>query len=154
MPTTKGRRERRKTSSTKKQRSSRRRSSTKGRKMAFRMNPFRTPTKKTTNPYHHVKSKNEGTPPVCAICLEELLEGQDVHRVRACGHCYHASCMQGCLKDEHGRCPLCRGHATNPHVMNHRGRSPPRPRSRSPPRPRSRSPPRTNRLSRSRSLAF
>ncbi|KAM0864252.1 hypothetical protein ACQ4PT_044052 [Festuca glaucescens] len=43
----------------------------------------------------------------CAICLGLVREGETVRRLPACGHLFHAGCVDEWLR-AHATCPLCR----------------------------------------------
>ena len=43
----------------------------------------------------------------CAICQEEMKEGEVVIKLPECGHAYHESCVLSWLQSQH-TCPLCR----------------------------------------------
>uniref|UniRef100_A0A0D9VE98 RING-type domain-containing protein n=1 Tax=Leersia perrieri TaxID=77586 RepID=A0A0D9VE98_9ORYZ len=44
---------------------------------------------------------------VCSVCLEDVRGGETVRRMPACGHMYHAACIEAWLRS-HTTCPLCR----------------------------------------------
>ena len=44
--------------------------------------------------------------PICLICQNELIVGQTCRELRTCGHCFHASCLEGFL-ERRSRCPVC-----------------------------------------------
>ena len=48
------------------------------------------------------------TAPECTICLENLIEGDEVRRLK-CGHVFHAECIDSWLVKV-AACPLCRVH--------------------------------------------
>ncbi|XP_072979219.1 E3 ubiquitin-protein ligase ATL6-like [Typha angustifolia] len=45
---------------------------------------------------------------VCAICLEELVAGEEVKVLPLCEHVFHASCADQWLAERSNVCPLCR----------------------------------------------
>uniref|UniRef100_A0A8D2IV32 RING-type E3 ubiquitin transferase n=1 Tax=Varanus komodoensis TaxID=61221 RepID=A0A8D2IV32_VARKO len=70
--------------------------------------------------------------PVCAVCLEEFGEGQEL-RIVTCGHEFHRQCVDPWLQ-EHQTCPLCMfnivedprgpGRGQRPHLLRqHPGRA-------------------------------
>ena len=44
---------------------------------------------------------------LCAVCLEDARRGEAVRRLPACGHLFHAGCVDKWLR-AHATCPLCR----------------------------------------------
>ncbi|WOK98997.1 hypothetical protein Cni_G07709 [Canna indica] len=46
--------------------------------------------------------------PECAICLAELAEGERVRVMPACGHGFHAQCVDAWLVGRSSSCPTCR----------------------------------------------
>nr|XP_051218880.1 E3 ubiquitin-protein ligase EL5-like [Lolium perenne] len=49
----------------------------------------------------------------CAICLGLVLLGEKVRRLPACGHMFHAGCVDEWLR-AHPTCPLCRAAVRRP----------------------------------------
>ncbi|CAN8318457.1 unnamed protein product [Cochlearia groenlandica] len=45
--------------------------------------------------------------PYCAICLQNAAEGEKMRRITACGHCFHADCIDPWL-EKRSTCPVCR----------------------------------------------
>ncbi|GJN13348.1 hypothetical protein PR202_gb00041 [Eleusine coracana subsp. coracana] len=43
----------------------------------------------------------------CAVCINVLRDGETVRRLPACGHVFHAPCVDGWLRS-HATCPMCR----------------------------------------------
>lgn len=43
----------------------------------------------------------------CAVCISVLRSGETVRRLPACGHAFHARCINGWLRG-HATCPICR----------------------------------------------
>ncbi|XP_066374408.1 RING-H2 finger protein ATL39-like [Miscanthus floridulus] len=43
----------------------------------------------------------------CAVCISVLRDGETVRRLPACGHAFHARCINGWLRG-HATCPICR----------------------------------------------
>jgi hypothetical protein len=52
-------------------------------------------------------------PPVCAICLDELRQGQMCSEVPACRHIFHEGCIRVWAK-KNNSCPLCRARVVLP----------------------------------------
>ncbi|XP_040376333.1 E3 ubiquitin-protein ligase ATL15-like [Oryza brachyantha] len=48
-----------------------------------------------------------GGAPACSVCLDDVRGGETVRRLPACGHLYHAACIDAWLRS-HTTCPLCR----------------------------------------------
>ncbi|XP_066325495.1 probable E3 ubiquitin-protein ligase ATL45 [Miscanthus floridulus] len=44
---------------------------------------------------------------LCAVCLEDVQQGETVRRLLACGHLFHKECIDMWLHS-HTTCPLCR----------------------------------------------
>jgi hypothetical protein len=44
---------------------------------------------------------------ICIVCNSLILGGDTCRELRACGHCFHANCIEEHFKD-HSRCPVCR----------------------------------------------
>ncbi|KAI4372133.1 hypothetical protein MLD38_010404 [Melastoma candidum] len=45
---------------------------------------------------------------VCAVCLGEVGEGDEVRMLRECLHSFHKGCLDGWVEEGHCTCPLCR----------------------------------------------
>ncbi|KAL6854427.1 hypothetical protein ACP4OV_019330 [Aristida adscensionis] len=43
----------------------------------------------------------------CAVCINAVRDGETVRRLPACGHAFHAPCVDGWLR-AHATCPMCR----------------------------------------------
>uniref|UniRef100_A0A0E0BS04 RING-type E3 ubiquitin transferase n=1 Tax=Oryza glumipatula TaxID=40148 RepID=A0A0E0BS04_9ORYZ len=43
----------------------------------------------------------------CAVCIGVVRRGETVRRLPACGHAFHAACIDGWLR-AHATCPVCR----------------------------------------------
>uniref|UniRef100_A0A0E0MLY3 RING-type E3 ubiquitin transferase n=1 Tax=Oryza punctata TaxID=4537 RepID=A0A0E0MLY3_ORYPU len=43
----------------------------------------------------------------CAVCIGVVRRGETVRRLPACGHAFHAACIDGWLR-AHATCPMCR----------------------------------------------
>ncbi|GJN12882.1 hypothetical protein PR202_ga31203 [Eleusine coracana subsp. coracana] len=43
----------------------------------------------------------------CAVCINVVRDGETVRRLPACGHAFHAPCIDGWLR-AHATCPMCR----------------------------------------------
>ncbi|EEC72835.1 hypothetical protein OsI_06563 [Oryza sativa Indica Group] len=78
-----------------------------------------------------------GGDPACSVCLEDVRGGETVRRLPACGHLYHAACIDAWLRSR-TTCPLCRsdlyprrgGTASGrarPRLMTHESLLPPLP---------------------------
>ncbi|CAL5047174.1 unnamed protein product [Urochloa decumbens] len=52
-------------------------------------------------------------PPACAICLDELRQGQLCSEVPACRHVFHEGCIRAWAKKKN-TCPLCRARVVLP----------------------------------------
>ncbi|MCO5606762.1 hypothetical protein L7F22_060952 [Adiantum nelumboides] len=50
----------------------------------------------------------------CSICLEDLREGERVRRLPACGHTFHARCIDLWFADFASSCPCCRATVSLP----------------------------------------
>ncbi|TVU22855.1 hypothetical protein EJB05_32576, partial [Eragrostis curvula] len=50
------------------------------------------------------------TPAECAVCLNDLDEGQTVRRLPGCKHVFHRECIDAWLASR-ASCPVCRGNA-------------------------------------------
>uniref|UniRef100_A0A670Y4P7 E3 ubiquitin-protein ligase RNF43 n=1 Tax=Pseudonaja textilis TaxID=8673 RepID=A0A670Y4P7_PSETE len=61
------------------------------------------------NPHRHAPTGDSvstcSSPPICAICLEEFCEGQEL-RIITCSHEFHRQCVDPWLQ-QHQTCPLC-----------------------------------------------
>ena len=45
----------------------------------------------------------------CSICLEELMENDNVHLLHECEHPFHTECIITWFRSGNQDCPLCRG---------------------------------------------
>ncbi|KAL0896395.1 hypothetical protein Bca101_080356 [Brassica carinata] len=45
--------------------------------------------------------------PYCSICLQDAADGEKMRRLTACGHCFHAVCIDPWLEKQ-STCPQCR----------------------------------------------
>jgi len=63
----------------------------------FTKGPFRFP---------EVHRGIETCTPVCMVCQNELVKGQSCRELLACGHCFHATCLEEYLAHR-SRCPVC-----------------------------------------------
>ncbi|XP_057216928.1 E3 ubiquitin-protein ligase RNF43 isoform X2 [Triplophysa rosa] len=73
-------------------------------------------------------NSSSGSSPVCAICLEEFMDGQDL-RIISCAHEFHRECVDPWLL-QHRTCPLCMHNITGPELtsrQSQRSRLPPPP---------------------------
>ncbi|KAK1270179.1 E3 ubiquitin-protein ligase [Acorus gramineus] len=52
-----------------------------------------------------------GEEAMCAVCLSEFKDGEEVRLLPECLHCYHVECIDMWLSS-HSNCPLCRADAT------------------------------------------
>ena len=55
---------------------------------------------------YYYESTNE-EPPICPITLEPIQDGEEVTRIRSCGHLFKRNAIQGWF-DTNVRCPVCR----------------------------------------------
>ncbi|TVU11757.1 hypothetical protein EJB05_45359, partial [Eragrostis curvula] len=68
-------------------------------------NEQRNPVALPRFPYAQARSPEP--PPVCAICLDELRQGQMCSEVPACRHMFHEACIRVWARRTNN-CPLCR----------------------------------------------
>ncbi|KAJ4825853.1 hypothetical protein Tsubulata_023368 [Turnera subulata] len=61
--------------------------------------------KKTTTTTNIISSFND---PYCAVCLEEVRDGEKVRKLPKCNHCFHVGCIDAWFLARHSTCPLCR----------------------------------------------
>ena len=47
-------------------------------------------------------------PPVCAVCLDEMIDDERVITELPCGHRFHSACLAECRRLSSNRCPMCR----------------------------------------------
>lgn len=52
-------------------------------------------------------STQSGSAEVCAVCIEVLVDDDDVRRLK-CNHVFHMSCIDSWFQKHHVDCPLCR----------------------------------------------
>ncbi|XP_040385846.1 RING-H2 finger protein ATL79-like [Oryza brachyantha] len=52
-------------------------------------------------------SSSGGAAEQCAVCISVARRGETVRRLPACGHAFHAPCIDGWLR-AHATCPMCR----------------------------------------------
>ncbi|KAL1955488.1 hypothetical protein VTO42DRAFT_8514 [Malbranchea cinnamomea] len=55
----------------------------------------------------HGQDTAAGDTPVCPICTDDFIKGQDV-RILPCNHKFHPNCVDPWLVNVSGTCPLCR----------------------------------------------
>ncbi|BAS77896.1 putative RING-H2 finger protein ATL69 [Oryza sativa Japonica Group] len=53
------------------------------------------------------RPRGGGGDPACSVCLEDVRGGETVRWLPACGHLYHAACIDAWLRSR-TTCPLCR----------------------------------------------
>lgn len=58
-------------------------------------------------PHSFIHSDNEGSLDTCAVCIDTL-EDEDQVRLLACGHIFHAECIDPWLLTRQACCPLCK----------------------------------------------
>ena len=44
----------------------------------------------------------------CAICQQDLSQGQSLRRISACGHFFHPVCIEEWILDHKAECPICK----------------------------------------------
>ncbi|XAR50938.1 hypothetical protein NMG60_11005406 [Bertholletia excelsa] len=59
------------------------------------------------------KRAGAGDEGMCAVCLGEFVEGEELRVLPGCTHCFHVSCVDTWLRS-HSSCPLCRAVAPSP----------------------------------------
>lgn len=64
----------------------------------------------------HKFRKGERDDAVCAVCLSEFEEGEEMRALPGCAHAFHAPCIDIWLFS-HLTCPICRADATPSPVM-------------------------------------
>ncbi len=57
--------------------------------------------------YNSDKDGNARFGQVCSICLENWVNGQEVHEFQPCGHMFHKDCILSWL-EHRDSCPVCR----------------------------------------------
>ncbi|CAN6221748.1 unnamed protein product [Urochloa humidicola] len=57
--------------------------------------------------FPYSRQQQAGEPPACAICLDELRQGQLCSEVPACRHIFHEGCIRAWAR-KNNSCPLCR----------------------------------------------
>ncbi|TVU11768.1 hypothetical protein EJB05_45370, partial [Eragrostis curvula] len=57
--------------------------------------------------FPYVQARAPEPPPLCAICLDELQQGQMCSEVPACRHIFHEACIRVWAR-KRNNCPLCR----------------------------------------------
>ncbi|CAL5052265.1 unnamed protein product [Urochloa decumbens] len=68
---------------------------------------LRAPVVLPNFPYARQPQQAAGEPPACAICLDELRQGQLCSEVPACRHVFHEACIRAWARKKNS-CPLCR----------------------------------------------
>jgi len=58
-------------------------------------------------PAFEYRRKAAGPAEQCAVCINVVRDGEKVRRLPACGHTFHAPCVDGWLR-AHATCPMCR----------------------------------------------
>ncbi|KAI3904494.1 hypothetical protein MKW98_014674 [Papaver atlanticum] len=49
-----------------------------------------------------------GNEPLCAICLSEFVNGEEIRVLSKCNHGFHVKCIEAWLLSFHTSCPTCR----------------------------------------------
>ncbi|KAI3978452.1 hypothetical protein MKX01_015627 [Papaver californicum] len=49
-----------------------------------------------------------GSEPLCAICLSEFVNGEEIRVLSKCNHGFHVNCIEAWLLSSHTSCPTCR----------------------------------------------
>ena len=57
--------------------------------------------------YDSTKDANSRFGQTCSICLDNWVNGQEVHEFQPCGHMFHAACIMNWL-EQRDSCPVCR----------------------------------------------
>ena len=52
--------------------------------------------------------ENPEPPPVCAVCLDEMMGDERAVTELPCGHQFHSACLAECRRLSSDRCPMCR----------------------------------------------
>ncbi|KAF0887959.1 hypothetical protein E2562_006884 [Oryza meyeriana var. granulata] len=58
-------------------------------------------------PAFEYRKGSTGAAEQCAVCIGVVRRGETVRRLPACGHAFHAPCIDGWLR-AHATCPMCR----------------------------------------------
>ncbi|MED6206250.1 hypothetical protein PIB30_024839 [Stylosanthes scabra] len=61
--------------------------------------------------YEKKNDKDDDDDCICAVCLGEFEEGEELRSMPECMHSFHVPCIDMWLRS-HSSCPLCRAHAT------------------------------------------
>ena len=61
---------------------------------------------KKMNSQLYIKKKGRFEPPICCICLENIVIGQNIYQL-SCKHLFHKSCVTNWFKEK-SECPYCR----------------------------------------------
>ena len=69
-----------------------------------------------TYKYHHV-AKEITNIPYCAVCLQEVLQGERLRKLPQCDHCFHVHCIDEWFQS-HSTCPLCRNEVSFVHYYH------------------------------------
>ncbi|KAJ3680092.1 hypothetical protein LUZ60_016370 [Juncus effusus] len=99
-------------------------------RLFLRLLSLRSSSSPSTKPKHELNQTNEpSSSPVifssdtklaraesdCAICLSEFVNGERIRVLPACGHGFHASCVEEWIV-KHSSCPTCRATCSFPVV--------------------------------------